>query len=132
MTEDMPEFDNWKDAWDWHARQAALGFSTKSEDELLAKIQARAYDMHFQVWRALAACGTLEKSPPVLLEVLRREVGESRMLTRYHCARALFRLLGYPDEPMPELREQVQWDHEGEVARQAAIDRLEALIRERL
>jgi len=67
-----------------------------------------------------------------LLEVLRRDSGESFMLIRYHCAAALFHLLGYPDDPLPELRQRVQWDDEGEPARQAAIDELEQLIHAQL
>ena len=132
MAQEMPEFTNWKDAWEWHAQQTHTNFSQHTEDELLRKIEQRHYDQFYTIWDALANCGTVEKSAPVLLEVLRREAGESLMLIRYHCAGALFRLLGYPDEPMPALRKQVQWDTNGEQARQEALDTLEVLINEHL
>ena len=54
------------------------------------------------------------------------------MLVRYHCAGALFGLLGFPDEPLPELRQRVMWPRGDEAARQGAIDELEAGVRERL
>jgi len=47
------------------------------------------------------------------------------MLNRYHCAGALFEILGMPD-PFNEnkLRHQVQWDHNGEKERQKALQKL--------
>jgi hypothetical protein len=64
--------------------------------------------------------------------VLRRERGENLMLIRYHCAAALFHLQGYADDPIPQLRARAQWDHDGEEARQAAVDEVEALVGARL
>ena len=127
-----PPFDNWKDAWEWHAVKAAEAFATQSEATLLAEIQAGRYDPYYQIWYSLREVGTLESCAPVLLEVLRREKGEWQMLVRYHCAAALFHLLGYRDDPIPKLRARVQWDNDGEEARQAALDELEQLITHRL
>jgi hypothetical protein len=127
-----PEFTHWKDAWEWHAEQTRKALEQESEEALLRQIEAGYYDDYFTIWYALRKKGTLAKCAPVLLKVLRREMGEDNMLTRYHCATALFHLLGYPDEPIPELRARTQWNHHGEAARQQAIDELEALIRERL
>lgn len=127
-----PEFSNWKDEWDWHAGQSRMAFDRESEDALLKRIQARQYGDYHTIWYALREKGTLAKCAPVLLNVLRREVGEDNMLTRYHCAAALFHLLGEPDDPIPELRKRVQWTYQGEEKRQQAIDELEVLVQQRL
>jgi len=128
----IPEFSNWQEAWEWHAQQTQNDFAKLSEAKLLRKIQKRQYDPYYQIWYSLREMGSLANSAPVLLEVLRRESGEAQMLHRYHCAAALFHLLGYPDDPLPELRQRVQWDKQGEAARQAAIDELEQLIQTQL
>lgn len=127
-----PRFDNWKAAWEWHAEQARRAFGKQSETELLSQIAAGMYDPFYAIWYALAEVGTLRRSAPVLLDVLRREAGEPRMLVRYHCAAALFLLMGTPATHSTRLRERVQWDQEGEPARQAAIQRLERRIDQRL
>ena len=128
----IPEFSNWQEAWEWHAQQTQNDFAKLSEAKLLRKIQKRQYDPYYQIWYSLCEMGSLFNSAPVLLEVLRRESGEAQMLHRYHCAAALFHLLGYPDDPLPELRQRVQWDKQGEPARQEAIDELEQLIQTQL
>ncbi len=123
-----PQFSNWRDAWEWHAQQTADQLSQLGEEALLAMIQARRYDPYYQIWYTLREKGSLARCAPVLLEVLRREAGEEMMLVRYHCAAALFHLMGYPDEPIPELRARVQWDHQGEEERQKAINDLRSMI----
>ena len=128
----MPEFSNWKDAWEWHAAQTHQDYSRRSVAELLGLIRDRQYDPYYSIWYALRESGSLAECAPVLLDVLRRESGEAMMLVRYHCAAALFFLLGYPDKPLPPLRERVQWDHQGEAARQAAVNELSALVAQRL
>ena len=128
----IPEFSNWQEAWEWHAQQTQNEFAGQSETKLLKKIQKRQYDPYYQIWYSLRQIGSLANSAPILLNVLRQESGESNMLIRYHCAGTLFFWLGYPDDPLPELRKQVQWDKNGEAARQAAIQELEQLIQMRL
>lgn len=131
MTQE-PHFSNWKDAWEWHAQQTHEDLARYSVPELLERIRAGRYDPYFTIWYVLREKATLSQSAAVLLNVLRRESGENSMLVRYHCAAALFHLLGYPDEPMPPLRERVQWDHQGETARLKAVSELEALVAKRL
>ena len=65
----------------------------------------------------------------VLWNYLKRTPGKHNMLNRYHCAAALFQILGRQD-PASEnsLRKRVQWDHKGEEARQQALLELKALI----
>ena len=132
MSEEPPEFTNWKDAWEWHAVQAAEAYSQQSEAELLEMIRQRQYDPYYQIWYNLRDVGSLATCAPVLLRVLRQETGEAMMLVRYHCAAALFHLLGYRDEPIPKLRQRVQWDHDGEEARQASLTEVEKLVQKRL
>lgn len=125
---ELPEFTNWKDAWEWHAQQTQKSLAKESEAHLLERIQARQYDPYYQIWYNLREQSTLAHAAPILLTVLRQEVGADKMLIRYHCAAALFHWLGYPDDPIPALRARVQWDREGEPARQQAIDELEGVI----
>lgn len=132
MSDSPPEFSNWQEAWEWEAQRTSDAYGELSTAELLARVQAGRYDFYYTIWRRVQEKCTLAQAAPVLIDVLRREAGEPMMLIRYHCAGALFGLLGYPDEPAPRLRERVQWDHEGEPARQTAIDELEALIATRL
>ncbi|MCI0575666.1 MAG: hypothetical protein L0331_05595, partial [Chloroflexi bacterium] len=129
MTDETPEFTHWKDAWEWHAARTGKKLDAQSEEKLLAQIQAGRYDDYYQIWYSLRKKGSLARCAPLLLAVLRREKGEAAMLTRYHCAAALFYLLGYPDDPIPPLRARAQWAYQGEEARQQAIDELEQLLR---
>jgi len=128
----IPEFSNWQEAWEWHAQQTQNDLAKQSEAALLKKIQKRQYDPYYQIWYALRQSGSLENCAPVLLDVLRRESSEDNMLIRYHCAGTLFFWLGYPDDPLPELRKRVQWAYGDEAARQAAITELEQFIQARL
>lgn len=127
-----PEFTNWQQAWEWYASQTADNLANQSIDYLLQLIQERQYDAYYTIWYTLREKATLAQCAPTLLEVLRRESGDPLMLVRYHCAAALFYLLGYPDDPIPPLRARAQWDHDGEEARQTAVAELAALIAERL
>lgn len=127
-----PHFDNWQDAWEWHAGQTHQALQAQPLETLLEWVQSGRYDLYYTIWDAVKSKGDLRLSAPVLIQVLRREVGEEMNLVRYHCAGALFHLLGYPDDPLPELRRRVQWAHQGEPARQQALDELEALVKERL
>ena len=55
------------------------------------------------------------------------------MLHRYHCSAALFQILGMPDPASEnELRKRVQWDHQGEEARQEALLELREIIEAQL
>ena len=127
-----PEFSNWQEAWEWYAHQAKDAYAQESETELLERIQKRQYDPYYQIWYSLGELGSLASCAPTLLIALRRDSGEDNMLNRYHCASVIFHWLGYPEEPLPELRKRVQWDKEGEAARQEAIAELEQLIQAHL
>ncbi|MCW5876374.1 MAG: hypothetical protein KIS85_05760 [Anaerolineales bacterium] len=120
-----PIFSNWQEAWEWHARETYKHFAQQPEDKLLAQIAAGSYDEYYTIWYSLREKTSLAQAAPILLDVLRREVGEANTLIRYHCAAALFYLMGYADDSPPSLRLRVQWDHDGEPARQEAIDELE-------
>lgn len=125
-----PEFSHWKEAWKWYASETERVYDRLSEAELLQRIEAGQYDGYYTIWYSLRRRGSLARSAPVLIEVLRREQGPDNDLIRYHCTAALFYLLGYPDEPIPALRARVQWSHHGEEARQAAIDEVEKMVQQ--
>lgn len=126
------KFSNWQDEYEWHAASTARSLSRLSEEQLLQRVRNRQFDHYFAVWQVLRKKGTLRNCAPVLLKVLREEVGKPNMLQRYHCAGALFALMGERENPLEDLRKRVQWDHAGEEARQAAIDSLEEIIQELL
>ena len=132
LPESEPEFTNWKDAWEWHATQTHRSLLEWTAAELLAAADAGRYDGYYTLWDAIRARCTLGEAAPVLVRVLRREAGEPMMLIRYHCAGALFGLMGEPDEPLPDLRQRVMWDRGDEAARQRATDELEISIAVRL
>jgi hypothetical protein len=132
VSAEPPEFTHWKDAWEWHASQTAASYDEMSGPHLLDLIRGRNYDSYYTIWYRLDGKTTLAEAAPVLLEVLRRESAENMDLVRYHCAAALFSLMGYDTEQISPLRARVQWAHAGEPARQEAIDELELEISERL
>lgn len=128
MAEEMPVFGNWKEAWEWHAQQMEKEYAGTSDDHLLHLIQQGQLDPYYQIWYSLRDKTSLNKASATLLTFLRRPASQTDDLHRYHCAAALFHLLGYSDDPIPPLRARVQWVHQGENARQEALDELEQLI----
>lgn len=132
MSADPPEFTNWQEAWEWHATQTSSAYNERSTVELLNLVRAGCYDGYYTVWDSIANKYTLAEAAPVLLEILRRESDANMDLVRYHCAAALFALLGHPKDNISPLRARVQWQHHGEPARQAALDELEQEIAEQL
>ena len=90
--------------------------------------------MHWkEIWEAIAARSTLAKAEPVLWDFLRRSPGEGKLLSRFHCAAALFKLRGKPDPDCQDaLRRRVQWDHDGEKVRQEALRELWEIMQEEI
>jgi hypothetical protein len=132
MPPDEPEFSNWKDAWEWHATQTHDDLRRWPPADLLRAADAGHYDAYYTLWDAIRERCSLADAAPVLLRVIRREAGDQMMLIRYHAAGALFRLLGAPDEPLPDLRQRVMWARGNEEGRLQACDELEALCRARI
>jgi hypothetical protein len=97
MTEAEPQFDNWKDAWEWNAGQAQKAFLEMSEDELLDLIAKDQDDAFYQIWMAIGQKGTCTKAPPILVDFLERRDDECYDLCRYHCIEALFKILKVKD-----------------------------------
>jgi hypothetical protein len=132
MTHNNPDLAkmHWRDRWEHEARLEAERMARLSERELLARIERGDLGLYYSIWRAIAAKGTVGDSAMVLWLFLQANPGEDRMLHRYHCAAALFKILGMPDPAVQsELRKRVQWDHEGEDARQAAMEELAVIIK---
>ena len=123
---------DWRERYEVEARKASEALAPLGEAELLDRIRAGRIDPYFALWRAIGGKGTVDGCAMVLWGYLRDQPGQAQMLNRYHCAAALFRVLGMDDPASEnELRKRVQWDHEGEAARQAALLELRALIDER-
>ena len=120
---------HWRDRYEYEARRQADAFRSYDEQKLIQRIEKNLLDPYFAIWRAIGEKGTVENSAMVLWRYLQRSPGDANMLNRYHCAAALFNILGIPD-PASEnpLRKRVQWDHEGEPARQEALLELKAII----
>lgn len=101
-----PEFTNWQDAWEWHAQQTSNTLYDLSEDELLELLEARHFDAYYSLWSVVKAKCTPQKAALPLLAILTEYPDD---LVRYHCADALFGLLGL--EHLVELRQDAQWEH---------------------
>lgn len=120
---------HWRDRYEYEAQRQDEAFSHYDEQRLIERIDKDLLDPYFAIWRAIGRKGTIENSAMALWRYLQRSPGDTNMLNRYHCAAALFTILGMPD-PASEnpLRKRVQWDHDGEPVRQEALLELKALI----
>ncbi|MBN1314491.1 MAG: hypothetical protein JXA42_03450 [Anaerolineales bacterium] len=120
---------HWKERWELEAGLEYERLSLLPEHRLLDRIKQNRTDHYYQIWRAIGNKGTIKDAPMILWEYLQQHPGELDMLHRYHCAAALFKILGMPDPNCKnELRQKVQWDHEGENARQNALLELKGII----
>lgn len=122
---------HWRDRYEYEAKRQANAFENYDEQRLLDRIERNLLDPYFAIWRAIGKKGAIENSAMVLWRYLQRSPGKHNMLNRYHCAAALFEILGMPDPGVENpLRKRVQWDHDGEPARQEALLELRTLIEE--
>ncbi|MDX1613275.1 MAG: hypothetical protein R3300_03135 [Candidatus Promineifilaceae bacterium] len=124
---------HWRERYAYEARRKFEAQRRLSESQLVERIEGDNVDPYFATWRAIARKGTVENAAMALWRYLQRHGGKAKMLHRYHCAAALFQILGQADPASDNpLRRRVQWDHEGEEARQEALLELKALIAARL
>jgi len=128
--EEEPQFDNWKDAWEYKAGKTRDVFLTLSEAELLKMIKEDRTDMFYQVWYAIGEKGTRENAVPVLFQYLVDNPGDDYYLDRSHCSNALYKILGIREgkEPEEDVRMRSIIDNEGENTRQEALLELKKLI----
>ncbi|MDP2749526.1 MAG: hypothetical protein Q8O89_01690, partial [Nanoarchaeota archaeon] len=77
---DEPQFDNWKDAWEYRAKEVFDYSMTLSEDELLSYIKENRRDLFMQIWRAIGEKGTIGKSAMVLYDYLKDHPGKDHYL----------------------------------------------------
>lgn len=120
---------HWKDRWEFESSKEYETLLKLDEKELLNRIENGKTGFYFNIWRAIGKNGTLKNSWEVLLNFLKNNPGDINMLNRYHCANALFLLMGTPDPASKsKLRKEVQWDHEGEEKRLEAITKLKKRI----
>jgi len=120
---------HWKEVWEYEAVRERTFLQSLSEMELLAYVEHDTVGSYYSLWTVLEEKGSVSRTAPVLWEYLRTHPGKVFELERYHCAAALFSILGMPDpECVNELRTRVQWDHEGEEVRQLALLELKLVI----
>jgi hypothetical protein len=132
-SEKDPAKMHWRDRWEYEANLEYKALSKLPEEELDTRIKKGRVGRYYQLWRVIGNKGTLENSGMVLWNYLKGNPGDSFMHERYHCAAALFNILGMPDPASEtEIRKRVQWDHYGEEARQLALLELEEIIHEML
>ncbi|MFN2221353.1 MAG: hypothetical protein ACK2UH_02280 [Candidatus Promineifilaceae bacterium] len=124
---------HWRDRYEYEAQRQEEAYENFNEQRLIERIDKDLLDPYFAIWRAIGKKGTLENSAMTLWRYLQRSPGDKNMLNRYHCAAALFAILGMPDPASQNsLRKRVQWDHEGEPARQEALLELREMLEARL
>jgi len=124
---------HWRERWEIEALQERKAMQALKEEALLDRIRQGNTGSYYQIWHVIAQKGTPAHSARVLWEYLQSHPGEYADLNRYHCAGALFQILGMPDPSSKgDLRPRVQWDHEGEEARQQALLELERIILEKI
>lgn len=129
--EDLRKMD-WRDRYEYEARLEDESLDRLPEAQLLERIRQRRLGNYFGIWRVIARKGTLQNAALVLWDFLQQSPGEANMLHRYHCAGALFKILGRDDPAsQDELRKAVQWDHHGEAARQEALLELKTIIEQK-
>lgn len=123
---------HWRDRYTYEAHREAESLEDLTEKELVERIRRDWLGRYFAIWRAIGKKGTKDGSAMALWSFLKQNPGKARMLHRYHCADALFRVLGMADPASKnELRKKVQWDHQGEEARQEALLELKDIIEAR-
>jgi hypothetical protein len=124
---------HWRDRYEYEAQRQGEAYKGFDEQRLVERINKNLLDPYFAIWRAIGAKGTVENSAMALWRYLQRSPGDAHMLNRYHCAAALLTILDMPDPASQNsLRKRVQWDHQGEPARQEALLELRGIIEARL
>lgn len=120
------DITNWQDQWEYEASKARDFFEKQTVKELLQNVKEDKVGSFYNIWDVIVKKHSPKNnSLQILWEYLRDHPGEKHTLHRYHCAAALFRILyGNKQHDDQELRTQVQWDHEGEEARQKALKKL--------
>ncbi|MBX2840528.1 MAG: hypothetical protein KTR26_02055 [Flammeovirgaceae bacterium] len=73
-------------------------YDLMDEDQLLNLIKKGKWDLTYQIWFAIRIKGTVEKSAPVLLNVLLKRF--TNFLHRNHCADALSLLVKIKDDQL--------------------------------
>ena len=122
---------HWRDRYEYEAGQEFKTLDKLYERDLVEKIERNHLGKYFAIWRVIAQKGTVSHAAMPMWRYLQRSPGERNMHNRYHCAAALFQILGIADPASEsDLRKQVQWDSQGEEARQQALLRLRDIIEE--
>lgn len=118
-----PEYTNWQEAWEAHARGELDSLRVRPVTELLDLVRAGRFGGYFVLWDAIAERATLAEAGWQLFAVL---LSDADYLDRYHCAAALLKLLG------SDTWEPVQLTAGQEEARRARLAQLQAELEHRI
>lgn len=89
---EQPQFDNWKDAWEYHAGQQHDAYRQFTAAELLKELRTKGPDPYYSIWYALKEKGDTETGLALIKE-LKKYNGKDQFLLRYHCVETIFQLL---------------------------------------
>jgi hypothetical protein len=81
---------DWREQWDIEAQQELEGFRDLPAERLLESIEAQKFGEYSTIWTAIAERATLPQAGWRLCSFLESDADYHQ---RYHCARALLRLL---------------------------------------
>jgi hypothetical protein len=87
---DEPEFTNWQEAWEHHARAELDDLRALPAADLLAAVRAGHFGGYYVLWDAITERAALADAAWPLMAVLE---SDADYLDRYHCATALLRLM---------------------------------------
>lgn len=87
-----PHFDNWKDAWEFHAGEQAKVYEQLNADALLEILRKDGPDPYYSIWYVLKRKGD-DKTGKALVGILAGYTGADQFLLRHHCIETIFTLL---------------------------------------
>lgn len=115
--------DTWQDKWEEAARLTTETYKAMPEKELLIRAAQGFSDPYYSLWYVIGERCALKDAARPLFAAIQKSPD---MLTRYHAAENLWRLLGLSGEDL--LKKTLQM---GGAGRGEAIQRLDALLKDR-
>lgn len=98
----QPHFDNWKDAWEFHAGEQQKAYEKLSADALLNLLRQEGPDPYYSIWHVLKNKGN-KQTGKALVAFLEGYNGKDQFLLRYHCTETIFTLLQLRGEALKTL-----------------------------
>lgn len=115
--------ETWQDKWEGQARLTTDAYRAMPEKDLLLKAAQGFSDPYYSLWYVISErCALKDAARPLFLAIQK----SSDMLTRYHAAENLWKLLETHD--YADLKKAVQF---GGIGRAEALIELDNLLKER-